>query len=72
MVAAKWKVVAGAATVAVALGAGTAIAQTTPNDPPGSSSVTDDQSVDSPQSADTGDSVESGDSADTGDSPDTP
>ena len=69
-VARKWKVVAGAATVALALGAGTAIAQTT-NDGP-SDTGTDVTHEDSVDTGDSVDSVDSGDSAGSPDSPDAP
>ncbi len=72
MVATKWKVVAGAATVAVALGAGTAVAQTTTSDPAGQTGVTEEESVDTGDSLDAGDSADTGESADTGDSADSP
>ncbi len=70
MVATKWKVTAGAATLALALGAGSAIAQTTTDAPTDQGTDrTQDVSADSPDSADSVDSADTGDSAD---SPDTP
>ena len=64
--------VAGAATVAVALGASVAIAQTNEGPADNGTQVTQDDSAGSTDSVDNGDSVHEQDSVDGTDSPDSP